>query len=207
MLASATLSTARASPSAAAARNAGAAAARRGAVAATCHHRDDRRDDVVVVAAGRRLFLGASSSALLLSRATPAVARDDGDDDDAPKAYSDYNSGVAAADEAPQSELVKRLLAKSAENKEANDRYAHGIPPLSSSHSLDPTTSTPSSTSLRNRERKNYDKQYAGNMAILKGSGYVPKDESTREKMGITRPAECDLPFFRESETCKLFVK
>ena len=70
----------------------------------------------------------------------------------------------------------QRLLAKSAENKAKNDA-----------------------------ERFNYDKQYAANLAIIKASGYVPDDQASRDKLGITRPAECDLPFFKDSPLCAKF--
>ena len=71
---------------------------------------------------------------------------------------------------------TQRLLAKSADNKAKNDA-----------------------------ERFNYDKQYAANLAIIKGTGYVPDDQATRDKLGITRPAECDLPFFKDSPLCAKF--
>jgi len=91
-----------------------------------------------------------------------------------PKDYSTYNSGSGGAD---QSELVKRLLAKSAENKAANDA-----------------------------ERKaGIDKTYDSYLAIAKGTGFVPEDQKTRERLNITRPPECDLPFFRTSPTCAKF--
>jgi hypothetical protein len=57
--------------------------------------------------------------------------------------YKNYNSGSAAPE--AESDLVKRLRAKSEENKEKNDK-----------------------------ERFNYDKQYSANLAIIKGTGYVP---------------------------------
>ena len=91
-----------------------------------------------------------------------------------PKDYSTYNSGAGGAE---QSELVKRLLAKSAENKDRNDA-----------------------------ERKaGIDKTYDSYLAIAKGTGYVPDDQKTRDRLGITRPPECDLPFFKDSPTCGKF--
>ncbi len=91
-----------------------------------------------------------------------------------PKDYSKYNSGTAGAE---QSELVKRLLAKSAENKSTNDA-----------------------------ERKaGIDKTYDSYLAIAKGTGFVPEDAKMRKKLGITRPPECDLPFFKDSPTCAKF--
>lgn len=91
-----------------------------------------------------------------------------------PKDYSTYNSGAGGAE---QSELVKRLLAKSAENKDRNDA-----------------------------ERKaGIDKTYDSYLAIAKGTGYVPDDQKTRDRLGITRPPECDLPFFKDSPTCAKF--
>ena len=51
-------------------------------------------------------------------------------------------------------------------------------------------------------ERFNYDKQYAANLAIL---NIVPDDQKTREKLSISRPKECDLPFFKDSPTCLKF--
>ena len=100
-----------------------------------------------------------------------ARTRDDGD---FKMDYKNYNSGSAAPE--AESDLVKRLRAKSEENKEKNDK-----------------------------ERFNYDKQYSANLAIIKGTGYVPDNEKDRERLGITRPAECDLPFFKDSPTCKKF--
>ena len=90
------------------------------------------------------------------------------------KDYSTYNSGAGGEE---QSELVKRLLAKSAENKDRNDA-----------------------------ERKaGIDKTYDSYLAIAKGTGYVPDDQKTRDRLGITRPPECDLPFFKDSLTCAKF--
>ena len=87
--------------------------------------------------------------------------------------YKNYNSGSSVPE--AESDLVKRLKAKSEENKAKNDA-----------------------------ERFNYDRQYSANMAIIKSS-WTPDDEKDREKLGITRPAECDLPFFKDSPTCKKF--
>ena len=90
------------------------------------------------------------------------------------KDYSTYNSGAGGEE---QSELVKRLLAKSAENKDRNDA-----------------------------ERKaGIDKTYDSYLAIAKGTGYVPDDQKTRDRLGITRPPECDLPFFKDSPPCAKF--
>jgi hypothetical protein len=114
---------------------------------------------------------GAIAAAMTL-RARGALAAVD--DELPPKDYSNYNSGAAGGE--AQSELVSRLLAKSAENKAKNDA-----------------------------ERKNYDRQYASSIAIIKGTGYVPDDEKSRERLGITRPPECDLPFFKDSPTCAKF--
>ena len=125
---------------------------------------------------GRRATL--LSVGVLLGRGAGVLEAwaDDGNDGDFKKDYSNYNSGVAAGGDEGQSELVKRLLAKSAENKEKNDA-----------------------------ERYNYDKQYAANLAIIKGSGYVPDDQASRDKLGITRPPECDLPYFKASPLCAKF--
>ena len=109
-----------------------------------------------------------------LALASPAPASAEEDDGDFKMDYKNYNSGSAAPE--AESDLVKRLRAKSEENKEKNDK-----------------------------ERFNYDKQYSANMAIIKGTGYVPDNEKDRERLGITRPAECDLPFFKGSPTCKKF--
>ena len=87
--------------------------------------------------------------------------------------YKNYNSGSSVPE--AESDLVKRLKAKSEENKAKNDA-----------------------------ERFNYDRQYSANMAIIKSS-WTPDDEKDRERLGITRPAECDLPFFKDSPTCKKF--
>ena len=120
---------------------------------------------------GRRAIL-AGTAAFLTGRAAAAWA--DLDEDMPPKDYSSYNSGGGAGGE--QSELVKKLLARSAENKAKNDA-----------------------------ERFDYDSQYASSLAIIKGTGYVPDDKTSREKLGITRPPECDLPFFKDSSTCAKF--
>lgn len=39
-------------------------------------------------------------------------------------------------------------------------------------------------------------------MAIMGIKGYVPEGQAARDKMGISRPPECDLPFFKDSPTC-----
>ena len=95
-------------------------------------------------------------------------------DDELPQGLQQLQLGRRGGE--AQSELVARLLAKSAENKAKNDA-----------------------------ERKNYDRQYASSIAIIKGTGYVPDDEKSRERLGITRPPECDLPFFKDSPTCAKF--
>jgi hypothetical protein len=120
----------------------------------------------------RRVALAGAIAAAMTLRARGALAAVD--DELPPKDYSNYNSGAAGGE--AQSELVARLLAKSAENKAKNDA-----------------------------ERKNYDRQYASSIAIIKGTGYVPDDEKSRERLGITRPPECDLPFFKDSPTCAKF--
>ena len=131
------------------------------------------RDDRTLSGTGMgRRELGARLVGFL-AIVSPARA-DDGDDGDFKMDYKNYNSGSAAPE--AESDLVKRLRAKSEENKEKNDK-----------------------------ERFNYDKQYSANMAIIKGTGYVPDNEKDRERLGITRPAECDLPFFKDSPTCKKF--
>ena len=119
---------------------------------------------------GRAILAG--TAAFLTGRAAAAWA--DLDEDMPPKDYSLYNSGGGTGGE--QSELVKKLLARSAENKAKNDA-----------------------------ERFDYDSQYASSLAIIKGTGYVPDDKTSREKLGITRPPECDLPFFKDSSTCAKF--
>ena len=42
-------------------------------------------------------------------------------------------------------------------------------------------------------------------MSVLKTSGYLPPTAAEREKLGFTRPPECNLPFFTGSEVCKAF--
>lgn len=118
---------------------------------------------------GRR-ELGAGLVGLL---ALTSPARADEDADEFKMDYKNYNSGSSVPE--AESDLVKRLKAKSEENKAKNDA-----------------------------ERFNYDRQYSANMAIIKSS-WTPDDEKDRERLGITRPAECDLPFFKDSPTCKKF--
>eukprot|EP00227_Mantoniella_beaufortii_P016315 CAMPEP_0197598188 /NCGR_PEP_ID=MMETSP1326-20131121/28824_1 /TAXON_ID=1155430 /ORGANISM="Genus nov. species nov., Strain RCC2288" /LENGTH=184 /DNA_ID=CAMNT_0043164961 /DNA_START=32 /DNA_END=589 /DNA_ORIENTATION=+ len=151
------------------------ASARRGGSVCKAQGESKAGGEVVKLAhgrQGRRALLGASVG-LFASRAAAAWADDY---DDVKKDYSNYRSGAVAEEGAPKSDLVKRLLAKSAENKEVNDK-----------------------------DRMNYDTQYAANIAILKGTGYVPKDAATRERLGVTRPAECGLPYFNASPTCLKF--
>ena len=139
---------------------------RAGTVRASAHH-----DKEAPSASSRRgLLVGA---ALSIAPAWTRAARAE-ELELPPKDYSTYNSGAGGAE---QSELVKRLLAKSAENKDRNDA-----------------------------ERKaGIDKTYDSYLAIAKGTGYVPDDQKTRDRLGITRPPECDLPFFKDSPTCGKF--
>ena len=148
-------------------RRAPASRARRaGTVRASAHH-----DKEAPTASSRRgLLVGAVVG---LASAWTSAARAE-EFELPPKDYSTYNSGAGGAE---QSELVKRLLAKSAENKDRNDA-----------------------------ERKaGIDKTYDSYLAIAKGTGYVPDDQKTRDRLGITRPPECDLPFFKDSPTCGKF--
>ncbi|KAK3238912.1 hypothetical protein CYMTET_51115 [Cymbomonas tetramitiformis] len=79
----------------------------------------------------------------------------------------------AVAMEDGDNALIQELLRKSAENKEKNDA-----------------------------ERKNYDRQYASYMSIVKGSGYIPETKEKRAKLGVERPAECNLPIFNTTPLC-----
>mmetsp|Transcript_10152 Transcript_10152/g.24989 ORF Transcript_10152/g.24989 Transcript_10152/m.24989 type:complete len:173 (-) Transcript_10152:30-548(-) len=121
-------------------------------------------------AVGRRAMLSAASVSLLCGRGAGAAWAGKEEKTD----YSNYNSGSGPDDS--QSDLVKRLRAKSAENKVKNDA-----------------------------DRFNYDTQYAANLAIIKGTGYVPEDQATRDRIGVSRPGECNLPIFKDSPTCKAF--
>ena len=144
---------------------------RRAETSARASAQDDKDAPTVISASSRRgLLVGA---ALSIAPAWTRAARAE-ELELPPKDYSTYNSGAGGAE---QSELVKRLLAKSAENKDRNDA-----------------------------ERKaGIDKTYDSYLAIAKGTGYVPDDQKTRDRLGITRPPECDLPFFKDSPTCGKF--
>ena len=79
--------------------------------------------------------------------------------------------------EGTESALVQKLLQKSRENKEQNDK-----------------------------ERADYSRQYSGYFQVLKAtSSYVPASQAERDKLGYSRPAECGLPFFAASDLCKAF--
>mmetsp|Transcript_10272 Transcript_10272/g.19429 ORF Transcript_10272/g.19429 Transcript_10272/m.19429 type:complete len:154 (-) Transcript_10272:355-816(-) len=87
-----------------------------------------------------------------------------------------FISGHASANEDSDNPFIQDLLKKSAENKAKNDA-----------------------------ERFNYDKQYESYIAIVKGSGYVPKTKKEAKQLGIERPKECEFPVFKESSLCKKF--
>ena len=141
-------------------------------VVRTSAHHETKPSSIALNASSRRVLL--VSTALSLAAWTKAALAET-DTEAPPKDYSTYNSGAEGA--GGQSDLVKRLLAKSAENKSVND----------------------------SARKAGIDKSYESYLAIAKGTGFVPEDQATRDKMGITRPPECDLPFFKTSPTCKKF--
>lgn len=80
---------------------------------------------------------------------------------------------VFAEEVGENSDLVRELLRKSAENKEKNDAL-----------------------------RKDYSKQYESYLAI-EFFGNPPKDLEVRKKYGVDKkPVECNLKFFQTSRLC-----
>ena len=44
-------------------------------------------------------------------------------------------------------------------------------------------------------------------LSIEEAYGALPKDEKTRQKLGLKEPSECKLPIFKESSQCKAWAK